>query len=242
MSRWFWIVAAVLISTLIYFTIRYGLSPKPIPVMNLTEFKNEEEIGAVIERRLHQNIHQERLLILGSGPELKDPQSIWTGFLKTAIADKLKVDVFYQRQNSQAVPQVGDMQFETFDQAQVDSGKLVEDIKARIQRGHIVILHVSTTEASHLIKDSISKKLDSVLRQPVLSISTLPLAIDTKEEEGLQALCLDADKDEQGHFRLSCAAYKATRKAMRKKPDPAKIWAVLERHGLKEFLLFVHRP
>src|SRR4051812_29027396 len=83
MSRWFWIAASVLISTLIYFTIRYGLSPKPIPVMNLTQFQNEEQIGADLYRRLRQNIRQERLLVLGSSADIPQIQSLWTGFLKT---------------------------------------------------------------------------------------------------------------------------------------------------------------
>jgi hypothetical protein len=242
MSRWIWIAIAVAISTSVYFTIRYGLSPKPIPVINLTSFGNEEEIGAVVYRRLRQNILQERLLILGSNPDLTNPQEVWTGFLKTALADKIKIDVLFQRTNTHSIPQIGAIEIVPFDQTAAVSGKLVVDVKARLQRGHIVVVHATTIEASHLIKNSLSKQLDSVLRQPVLSIATMALAVGKEEEEGIQALCLDAGKDEHGHFRLNCAAMKAARKVKRKKPDPSKMWAVLERHGLKEFLLFVHRP
>jgi hypothetical protein len=242
MPRWFWILLSVLISTLVYFTIRYGLNPKPIPVMNLTQFDNEEQIGAVLYRRLRQNIRQERLVVLGSSADLANVHDLWTGFLKTAAADQLKIDVFYQRQGPQAVPAEGAMEMAYFDQAMFESGKLVEEIKSRLQRGHLVLVQLTTPEASHLVKESFSKKMDRELKQPVLAISTLPLAIGAKEEEGLQALCLDASRDETGLFRLSCAAQKAAKKVERKKPDPTKTWAVIESHGFKEFLIFVHRP
>src|SRR5262245_22285128 len=103
MKRVLWILLALALSTGVYFTIRYGLRPKPIPILNVTEFSNGEQIGAVIYRRLRQNIRQERLVVLGSLPELAVSADVWNGFLKTAVEDKVRVDAFFQWPNL-AVP------------------------------------------------------------------------------------------------------------------------------------------
>lgn len=242
MSRWIWVILSVAISTLVYFTIRYGLNPKPIPLMNLTQFEDLEQMGAVVYKRLRQNMRQERVIIIGSSPEVISEMSVWSGFFKTALADRFKIDVVFQRRGQKEIPKLGDWETVEFDQTEIASGELFGKIKSRLQRGHLVVVHTSTVEGTHLVKSSLSKELDRSLRQPVISISTLPLALDSQAEDDLQALCLN-DRDEEGVFRLNCAANRAAKKALKKKPDPTKSWAVLERHGLKEFLLFVyHNP
>lgn len=240
MSRWIWILAAIAISTLVYFTIRFGLSPKPVPMMSLTQFTSSEDLGATVYKRLRQFVRQERVLVLGSSPELNEGLEVWSGFMKSALADKMKVDVFFQRRNLPAIPKVGEWELVEFDPSDVLSGKTIEEIKARLQRGHLVLVHTSTIEGTHFVKDSLTRKLDQHLRQPVLSISTFPLVLTPQGESDLQALCLNA-RDEEGVFKLSCAADRAAKKALRRKPDPSKMWALLERHGLKEYLLFIHR-
>src|SRR3954470_22627530 len=97
-KRWIFFLVSMIVSTGVYFTIRYGLRPKPIPVMNATSFNQPGEIGAVIYRRLRQEIRAERVLLLGSTPELSDYDEVWTGLLKTAAADNVNVPVFFQRE------------------------------------------------------------------------------------------------------------------------------------------------
>ena len=240
MSRWIWVILSVAISTFVYFTIRYGLNPKPIPLMNLTQFEDLEQMGAVVYKRVRQNMRQERVIIIGSSPEVVSEMSVWTGLLKSALSDHLNIDVVFQRRGLKELPRLGEWETIEFDQVEVVSGQLFEQIKARLQRGHLIVVRTSTIESTHLVKSSLSKELDRALRQPIMSISTLPLALEAQAEDDLQTLCLN-ERDADGVFRLNCAAHRAAKKALKKKPDPTKTWAVLERHGLKEFLIFVHQ-
>lgn len=214
MQRWLWVILAVCASTAVYFTIRYGLRSKPIPVMNPTNFESAQKIGAVTYRRLRQNIRSERVVILGSSIEAD--AAVWEGLIAEARAD-------------------GEQIFEIRD------GNPAE-VRARIKAKQIVFVYGPTEEISHLVKDSLSKRLEKVVGHPVLAISALPFGVRSDDYDSLQTQCLDATDSNPHRARLDCAPQRVARKYLRKRLDPDKIWAVMERHGLKEYLLFIHRP
>ncbi len=240
MKRWLWILAAVLISTVVYSTIRYGLRPKPIPVLNATEFENPEQIGAVIYKRLRQNIRPERLIVLGSTADLTSSPYIWLGFLKSASADQIKIDVLFQREGLSLLPGNQPWEVLPYGPAAVASGELQKQVQQHLQAGHMVVVHGLTGEVSHLMKDSLSRQLDKIVRHPVLALSTIALSLRTDDIESLQERCLKPSLDDEAVVRLECTEMRVSRTLAKKKPQPGKIWAVMERHGLEEYLVFVH--
>ena len=239
MSRWLWILLAVIISTAVYFTIRYGLRPKPVPVLNPTSFAELNEIGVVLYKVLYQSIRTERIVLLGSSDEVKDYDRVWAGLVASALADKEKL-VFFVREGMKPLPNSDGADVVTFTQAQEKSGDLFQEVSKRLARKQLVIVHAWTNEVTHLVKESISQKIDPVIRHPVLAISTLRFAIDEADANTLQPPCLDASDD--GLKKLKCASYKVARKFLKKRLAADRIWAVAERHGLKEYLVFIHQP
>ena len=239
MSRWLWILLAVIISTAVYFTIRYGLRPKPVPVLNPTAFTQLNQIGVVIYKVLYQSIRTERIVLLGSSEEVKNYDEVWAGLAQSALADKEKL-VLFTREGMKPLAGATEADVVPFTEAQVKSGEMFQQVSQRLQRKQLVIVHGWTNEITHLVKDSISQKMDPVIRHPVLSISTLRFAIDEAEKNNLQPQCLDASDD--GLKKLKCAAYKVARKFVKKRLASDRIWAVAERHGLKEYLVFIHQP
>lgn len=237
MSRWMWILLAVLISTGVYFTIRYGLRPKPVPVLNPTHFTQLNEIGVVLYKVLYQNIRTERIVLLGSSEDVKDYDQVWAGLAESALADKEKL-VFFVREGMKPLANSSGADVVTFTDAQVKSGELFQEVNQRLARKQLVIVHAWTHEITHLVKDSISQKIDPVIRHPVLAISTLRFAIEAADVSTLQPQCLDASDD--GLKKLKCASYKVARKFLKKRLVADRIWAVAERHGLKEYLVFIH--
>lgn len=238
MQRWLWFLVAALISTGVYFTIRYGLRPKPIPVMNPTEFANLEQIGAVVYKRLRHDIRAERIVLLGSAQDISDDFKIWEGFLKAAAADKEKV-VFFPRGHIPTVTENAGWETVPFSETP-EKGNQLAQIEARVKAGQLIVVHGQTNEVSHLINGSLSRQIDRAVQHPVLSISSLRLALKQEDRDSLATKCLDATED--GENKLSCAGQKVARKYLRKNLDPTKIWAVMERHGLKEYLIFVNQP
>jgi hypothetical protein len=240
LQRWLWFGAAILISTVVYATIRYGLRPKPIPVMNATAFQQAEEIGAVIYKRLRQEVRAEQALVLGSDPDLKDYPEIWTGFLKAAVADNVKIEAFFERE-SLSLPWVMDgWPVVPFAPAKIASGELFNNVKARVGPGHLVVIHGPTDDVSHLTRDSLSRGLDAALQHPVLSISSVRLNLKPEEDEALQLRCVSALPGDPA-ARLDCAQARVSKILRKKKLEESPLWAVVERDGLKEYLVFVYR-
>ena len=232
----------MVVSSGIYLTIRYGLRPKPIPVLNPTSFAQLKQIGVVIYKRLHQNVRAERLVVLGSDQAVKDYDQVWSGFTESALADKEKLVFVREGMKSQFLPAGAEVI--RFTEQQLLNGEFFQDIARRLQKKQLVVVHSWAPEVTHLVKNSLSQRLDPVVHHPVLSVSALRFAIDQAEVDQLQPQCLDATATAgaDGLERLRCAAYKVARKFLKKQLDGQLIWAVAERHGLKEYLLFIHQP
>lgn len=241
MKRWLWFILALLISTGTYFTIRYGLRPKPIPILNPTSFENLEQVGAVIYRRLRQEILNERLILLGSSAEITGFEELWNGFLKTAVADKIKIDVFFQRENVSQPLSPAPWETILFNDSMLQSGVFFSQVKARLKAGHLVVIHGLNFEVTHLVKTSISRELDAVTQHPVLAISTWGLTLKPDEQEKLRAQCLMSIEEHVGDMTLGCVRARVAKTLLKKKRGTLPIWAVMQRHGLKEYLLFIHR-
>jgi hypothetical protein len=223
MPRWIWIAIAFCVSTTVYFTIRYGLRPKPVPVMNPTQFETPEQIGVVIYKRLRQNVRADQLVILGSSNgEQEEDSKIWDGFDKEASAEGASVETI--RMN-----EIG-----------ADKDALFKRVDDGLKAKKLVIVRGLTQEVSHLSPNSLSRDLDRQRKHPVLSISIMRLAINKADADDLQTQCLNTDED--NGRKLDCAAQKVARKYLKRKLAADKLWAVMERHGLKEYLVFVHRP
>ncbi|MGE4130192.1 MAG: hypothetical protein AB7F86_01065 [Bdellovibrionales bacterium] len=241
MTRWLWILVAIAVSTSVYFTIRYGLRPKPIPVLNPTKFENLQQIGIVIYNRLRQNIRAERIVLLGSSEDVKNYTEVWTGLIEAARADKENI-VLVVREGMAPLPKFPGVETLTFNDQLISSSELFTEVTKRLKRKQLVILHGWTRETTHLVADSLSQRLDPVIHQPLLAISTMRLAVDQAEVDDLQPQCLDASPGANEYQKLLCASFKVARKFLKKHLDPEKIWGVMERHGLKEYLVFVHQP
>ncbi|MGE0528873.1 MAG: hypothetical protein AB7G93_14275 [Bdellovibrionales bacterium] len=241
MPRWLWILLALVISTTVYFTIRYGLRPKPIPVLNPTQFQHLEQVGVVIYKRLRQNIRSERVVLLGSGEGVKGDAEIWAGLLKGASADKESI-VYFVREGVEPVPDSAAWETHRFMAGALSSGDLLKEVQARSKGGQLVIVHAHTDEVTHLVPNSLSRQVDRLLRHPVLSLSTLPLVVNLAEHDDLQPECVNTVEGNDRRAYLDCAAFKVARKFLKKKLAPDKLWAVMERHGLKEYLVFIHQP
>lgn len=191
--------------------------------MNPTQFENPEQIGIVVYKRLRQNVRADMLVLLGSsnGAQEEDAK-VWDGFEKAAAADREATVSFKS----------GDFP---------DKEQLFKKVDDELKARKLVIIRGLTPEVSHFAENSLSRQLDSQRKHPVLAISIQRLAINKADADDLQTQCLDTES-ESGHRKLDCAAQKVARKYLKRKLEADKLWAVVERHGLKEYLVFIHRP
>ncbi len=209
--------------------------------MNPTSFERFEQVGIVTYKRLRQNIRAERVVLIGASVRVNQDDSIWIGFAKAALADGQKILLYLpESASSFDWPKAVVQRIYTSDTFQSEG--FGREVKELLQAGHILVLLAPSNQVSHLVTDSLSRRLDKLVGHPVLSISSLPFDANPGQPDELLSDCLNASEDKTGELRLGCAAYRVERKFAKKKLDPSKIWGVMERHGLKEYLLFTYQP
>ncbi len=191
--------------------------------MHPTQFEDPEQIGIAVYKRLRQNVRADRVVVLGSSPGAEEDSQIWLGFEKAASADNESVVI---------------MPLKEVTDKEAFFAKIQDFVKSR----KLVLITGVTPEISHLVADSWTRQIEKARKHPVLSIAVQRLAVTTPEYDDVQTQCLDATKEDNGQHKLECASQRVARKYLKRKLAPNLLWGVMERHGLKEYLLFVHRP
>ena len=239
MPKWFWVLISVVVSSGIYFSIRYGLRPKPISLMKPTIFSSMEELGAVTSRRLFQPLRSEKVIVLGYDAGMKDSLLMWQGLVKAARESKVNLQKVYYS-GVQELPEY----FKQFSPQVIDENsipQLKQELISLRRRNGAILFIVPTESATHLRADSLTKKLEATAMGPVFSISQLPLVLDLENLEKLSSSCTDLDPSDYTS-RLQCVTFKYAKSQLRRKMDPHQIQGAIERYGLKEYLTFVYLP
>lgn len=242
MPKWMWVALALGVSSGIYFSIRYGLRPKPIPLLNPSNFERPDQIGVVTYKALRPSLRQERVLVLGSTQLISGYESIWDGFVRAAVADGVKIDSVFERADLNMPEALKNSLVHSVTAVELESPAFVNDVKNAYQRGEMALIHILSLEATHLIAGTVTNRLQALPELPVVSISMLPMAVRQEDFEQLQPHCVDPRRENIGEARLWCEASRISRIYLRKHLSTDKWVAAIERHGFKEYLLFVSAP
>ncbi len=242
MPKWIWVFLALGISSGIYFSIRYGLRPKPIPQLNPTVFDSPDQIGVVTYRALRASLRAERVLVLGSDTAIQGYQDIWNGFVHAAVADGIKMDTVFERSDLQIPEALKTAKVSEVKPEEIMSAEFTKEIQNAYQSGEMAVIQILNIEATHLTPGTLTRRLQQLPNLPVISISMLPLAVNQQGLDQLEPRCVDPRNDDKPEDRFACAASRISRRYLRKHLPADKWVAAIERHGLKEYLLFISMP
>jgi hypothetical protein len=236
-----WIVLALMVSFGIYFGIKWGLKPKPIPVINPSKFDSLEQIGTVTYRRLRQALRQEKLAVIGSAPWLRDYERFWNGFIAAARQDKWEVKFVFEDPALRPIKDFPGLQRRSLSWPDATQ-EMVNDLKKTMRFGQLILVHTTFNHSAHRGEISLVKELEAELKRPLVSFTMLSYAVTPEELERIQPPCMDEVAPGSRKEYAACAAVRISRRYMRKKHDPMRYWAAIERHGLKDYFIFIHEP
>lgn len=236
-----WIPLCVVVSFALYFSLKWGLKPKPIPQINPSQFEISEQIGAVVYRRLRPALRQEKMVVLGSAPWVRDYEHVWNGFIAAAREDKWKIDLLYEDPSLRPIKEFDGLNRKNLTWPE-PTPELAAELKQHLQFGHLIIIHTTFNHSAHRTESSLSKELEVALKRPWTSISMLGLAVNEEELNALQPKCEDPISPATRNDYVACAAAKVSRNSFRKRLATDKLWAAMDRHGLKDYFLYVHEP
>lgn len=241
MQKWLWIIGFLLVVSGLGLSIRFGLKPKPVALINPTQVDIYEEAGVIAYRRLRQNLKEERVWVLGSNPLISAYPQIWNGFIAAARNDDTPVDVLYTQRELKDLRDFTGVETKSISLDE-DIDSLINEIKEHIYNKKRVLVQTVLNESSHMIEGAFIYKLESALERPVISFNLLPMAVNREEMDVLQPTCPEGLSVLEGLDPLGCAAANISRKFLRKRLSAKKLWVAMEKHGLKEVLLFIHQP
>ncbi len=186
----------------------------PARVLNPTNFDSSRQVGAVIFRRFWQELHKERLIIIGSHPFLREYDNVWRGFISVAKEN----DVYFSRVFAQ----------ENLRELIAGAEALKwEDVQIALASPGYVLVHVIATE------EMLQQVRERTMGGFVIFQSLLP--VTDAEKNVLQSEC----KPDVPTL-MACRALKSLNVGKKKKFDPNKLTVIIEKHGAREHLLYIH--
>lgn len=211
-------LASLLVTLGVLLIMNYGIHPRPIRVLNATEFDRPEEIGAVLFRRFYQEVRGSQLVVLGSSPFHRSYSQVWRSFLTTARVNRVEFDAIYS---------LGSLRDISPEELVYDE----EEVRERLARGEKVLIQVASTDG--LLEEYTQKFPQG------LFIFQSGFAVT---EEGLDEIMPACREDDLEAFQMSCKAQVASRRYLRKPKSEDHYVAALERHSVAKYLLYIYEP
>ena len=236
-----WIPLSLVVSFGLYFSLKWGLKPKPIPQINPSRFELREQIGAVVYRRLRPALRQEKMVVLGSAPWIRDYEHIWNGFIGAAREDNWKIDLLYEDPSLRPIKAFSGLERKNLSWPEPEPA-LAAELKQHLQFGHLVIIHTTFNHSAHRTESSLSKELETSLKRPWTAISMLGFAVNADELLQIQPKCEAEMAPVTRNDYVACAATRISRANFRKRLATDQLWGAMDRHGLKDYFLYVHEP
>ncbi|MCB0407865.1 MAG: hypothetical protein KDD34_06650 [Bdellovibrionales bacterium] len=226
--KWVFTAATAVIVLTLFFAFKFGMKPRPQPLINPTEVKNLKEAGVLVYRRLRQDVRSVPTLAAGSLPMIPDYQNFWQGFILGAQNDGAKFHKIL------TIPGMSLFQEASIIPTEVTSLEAFQNWVP--QTNEKTFLYLPTTEVTHINKNGLIKSFES-RKQRTYAI-TLHKFFASKKQLSQQSLSCEDINSASMLQQLDCLAEQVTRSQFRKKLDTNKNYIALYRYGIADYVAF----
>lgn len=218
-----------------------GIRPRPIAEIDPSVVQSPERIGQVVHQYALPKIKTEKVVVVGVDPSVPDYAAIWDGFVAEARAKNEAYTTALIQTGLNAKGFSGLKTEEMDFSRQFD--QLVERIKQSPQNERLFIFGMDLISAHRLGADAYIQRLENALQTKLYSFTLLPYAVS---KAGLDRFDFGCDSEGRKEFfgphYLDCASLAVSKKFFKKKKKDDERVMVLERHGVTDYLVFVHTP
>ncbi|MEZ0392964.1 MAG: hypothetical protein ACAH59_12160 [Pseudobdellovibrionaceae bacterium] len=213
--------------------IYFGIQPRPIQKIKISQFENHTVLGNSILLRLREEIKLNPLLFLGVEPENPEHQQIWKEFLRLNQEPGLRYDVIAIEQflGTQEFPEASPIETtEKFTQ-------FMEGTRGALQAGKRVVVIVPTLAASQAVFGNLVNTYKKKTSETPMSLSLSELPRTREMEKDMRHKCVVEGVDQTGEGALGCYIAQAARSNYRKKFETGQHIGLVMQVGLKDFLV-----
>lgn len=224
-----------LVGTGIFFTIKFGLKPRPLAIIDLSSFGAPTQFAEAIEFRLREEIKKMPVLIFGYQPERPNQLEIIKEFIRTNTEPGMKYDTVVADENLTLPPEVTVAE-------KIDSVNRVEvlasGLKAALEQNRRILILLPTVYSTQMLGGNVADILRKQYQVPFTSFSIVELPRTREEEKAVSIPCITTDSDTSGPGVLGCAALQTGRMNYRKKREAGKWTGLMDQRGASDFLIF----
>ena len=250
--RWVFGILSFSIVLSLISVFKYGLNPRSLPIIKPTYFDNKQQIGAVIFRRLFQEVRQVRGVFVRTSPNIKNGEDIWRGFFKVAFHHGKKFHLIVQHHDAEKgisgatgmmedLPDGVSYLYMDF-KSKEESERL---LKEALRSGQNIFVHGSTDLSEDMNQWELDqwngdiKNYRDIKGPGFLTITQQIFVTQPLDEKMILETCPDP-RDVITY--KGCQALHLSRRYYKKKLRSDRISAALERYKRDELTLFVHEP
>ena len=249
MIKWYFSFLAIVIICLVTLIIKFGLNPRPKPIIKPSNFFEFEVIGQTIYRQLHKDIHLFNLVAFGINQNVN--LDVVTGLLDTSkkyghpfqtvlILNHLKSE-WQKKIKNTSLPDY--LRIEYLNDKNYQS--VLEFLKKQQTSLQKTLIIANPEDVFHLEGQSLVQFLESDLSLSILSFIHVGCALELKKIKEFQALCRRQTQKTSSFSHLSCLAYQKSawlKKLKTEKIDKNKNIVFLEQYGLLDYIYFTYLP
>lgn len=226
-------VAFVAVSLGLFFSLRYGVAPRPVPLIKATEVSSIKEAGVLSYRRMRQEVRSKNIVVAGLNPLVPNYVDFWQGFVLASRDDGSRYDKVLTSPELPLFLESKVMEIE-------ESDDLIQTGLGLNSKETKTLLYTDFNSSTHLNDESLSSAFEKVQKDAV--IITQHRFWPTREmTKGAALNCDDQNPPEDVFAKLDCLAEFVSRQHFRKNLDPSKSYVALYRFGRQDYVVFYHQ-
>jgi len=219
----------------IFFTLKYGLQPRPLSKIDLSSFEVPLKFAESIQFRMREEIKATPILIFGIQPDQAYQLELLQEFIKINKEPSMAYDTIVADEHL-ALPSDFKVS-ERIDSLQKTEA-LAQGLKTAIEQNRRVLVVMPSIYSAQLVGGNVADLLKRKFQLPMGSFTVVDFPRLREKEKEVTIPCMMTDADTSGVGSLGCAILQKARLAYRKKMTPGFRTGMMDQRGSSDFLIF----
>lgn len=235
------ILMAVVVLLGLIAVMYYGVQPRAIAKIKISEFTNLEEASNAIQLRLRQELQMNSVLLIGVESGKTELENLAQTLLLRQMSDPIfnRQTLFIDQDLEQLMPSLSGLVGERLS-VQKDKDRLLSALRTANEKKLNVAVVLPAEFAAGMLKDSAAEFLHKN-EIKFLSLIFMSLSRNREQEQQTTIPCRVADHDLEGTGSLGCEAIQLARMNYRKKMHAGQWVGLLSQVSATDYLFLINR-
>lgn len=245
MKKLYFVSVASLLAAGVFVVLKFGLKPQPMSLIKPSSFSNPHEIGTALYRQIQNELDNRNEVFFGVPPLSEPHREILKGFMMAAAAENRHFETIIAEEQMPAlalegIPPVNVITLPTNTKTQAN---LIGELGRLRHEKKRTLIYTASVFSTKLLERNPIRRLEKTTGEELLAITSVPLALEPKQEFIVDPPCVGEERDMMGTSDLGCAILLASRRLYGHKFESNQYVSTLQQNGSNlDFLLLTYLP